>query len=151
MCEYKQVLTGEVDIGKSGDVLDSSALGSCIVICVYSFNKKVGGMAHVMLPGYAPESENEKKTKYAGNAIEELLSKMTSCEVDINNSEICLVGGANVLKESDSMIAKNNLDSIIEILREKSVKVSAQAVGGTTRRTATLNIEHGSVFFYRRK
>jgi len=50
-------------------------------------------MAHVMLPGYAPESETEQRTKYAGNAIDELLNQMKAIGCDLGRIEICLMGG----------------------------------------------------------
>ena len=75
----KQVLdvsTGEVKAGMGEAILRSTAIGSCVVIAAYNFKKKIGAMAHVMLPGAAPENSIDK-TKYAAGAIEELVKMIT--------------------------------------------------------------------------
>ena len=58
------VNAGEVKAARKPAMLRSVAIGSCIVIVAYNREKGVGAMAHIMLPGYAPEQSSEK-TKYA--------------------------------------------------------------------------------------
>ena len=61
--KMKQVLdvkTGEVKAGTGESVLRSIAIGSCVVVAAYDFNRKTGALAHVMLPGTAPEGSIDK-------------------------------------------------------------------------------------------
>ena len=69
------VNTGEVKVSKKDVILKSAAIGSCVVIAAYDKKKKVGSLAHIMLPGKAPKS-SEEKTRYAANAIDELIEKI---------------------------------------------------------------------------
>ncbi|MBF0521918.1 MAG: PAS domain S-box protein [Candidatus Omnitrophica bacterium] len=147
MSKIKDVMTGEVAVGRAGDLLKSSAIGSCVIVSAYSLQKKVGGLAHVMLPWYSPHEETPQKTRYAGNAIDELLRQMEVLGADINDLEVCLVGAGNVLKRSDDTTAKNNLDSVTELLRKKKIKIKAESVGGTTRRSVLFDIDKGNVFY----
>jgi len=141
------VPTGAVAAGKSPDIFRSCAIGSCVVISAYCWQRRVGGLAHIMLPGNAPCNGILEKTKYAENAIKELLCHMETLEADMEALDVCLVGAANVLKRPDDTVGQNNLDSVIEILEKKRIKIQAQSVGGTNRRSVTFDIGKGTVFY----
>jgi chemotaxis receptor (MCP) glutamine deamidase CheD len=59
--------------------------------------------------------------------------------------EITLVGGGNVLNREDDTICKENIESTVKLLREKGLKIRARALGGTNRRSVSLDIEEGIV------
>jgi len=139
------VLTGEVKTGSNKEILRSSAIGSCIVIVIYDLKLKIGGMAHIMLPGTAPENTKYDKTRYAHNAISELIEKMDVLGAKIEDIEFCVVGGANVLKRENDTIAQNNIDGILNLLKKQNFRIKAKSVGGTERRSATLNIKTGKL------
>ena len=44
------VVVADMKIGKSGDVLVTHALGSCLGLMVYDPKKEIGGLLHAMLP-----------------------------------------------------------------------------------------------------
>ena len=93
--------TGCLSAGSKEGVLTSSPLGSCVAVVAYDVTTKIGGLAHIMLPGKSAKGNNNK---YAENAITNLLDKFKNLGVPKTNIEICLVGGANVLrKESDNI------------------------------------------------
>ncbi|MHC4464156.1 MAG: chemotaxis protein CheD, partial [Planctomycetota bacterium] len=115
MREIIDVNTGEVKVGGEKVVLRSIAIGSC-VIAAYDSEKKIGAMAHVMLPGSAPKKALER-TKYAANAIEEMIYQMTGAGADKDNIEVCLVGGGNVLKKEDDTICRDNIKSTTQLLK----------------------------------
>lgn len=144
------VPTGKVEIGGENVILSSAAIGSCVVVSAYSLGKKVGGLAHVMLPGKSLKDDEQEKTKYAEDAIEEILKRMdvgAYGHAPVHDIEICLVGGANVLQRPDDMTGKNNIDSIVELLRGRKLKIKAQSLGGTERRSVTFDVERGSIFY----
>ncbi|MEA3444390.1 MAG: hypothetical protein U9R19_06640 [Bacteroidota bacterium] len=57
------VQTGEVKTGTKGELIKTSAIGSCIAIAAFDLKTHIGGMAHIMLSGYAPENKTSKKNK----------------------------------------------------------------------------------------
>lgn len=135
---------------KSGDkntILNSSAIGSCVVIAAYDANEKVGALAHIMLPGKAPEKKELQKTRYAANAMEELIRRMNLLGIKEKNIAVCLVGSANVLEKKDDTIALDNVTSVIDILKKENIKVKAKSVGGTERRSISLDIDNGSIYY----
>ena len=76
--------TGEVKTGRRNEILKSSGIGSCVVIAAYHPGKKVGVMAHVMLPGVAPERNDIQRTRYAADAIDEVIERMKKVHQGIN-------------------------------------------------------------------
>jgi len=144
--EIIYAMTGEVKKGDHNSILKSGAIGSCVVITAYNKKKQFGLMAHVMLPGKAPEKKDIKKTRYAHNAIDELimLNKINKSNEDI--IEVCIVGGANVLQKADDNIGQNVIDSIEEILKNKEIKVVARSLGGAQRRGISFDVETGKVY-----
>jgi len=141
------VLTGEVKAGGKDTILKSNAIASCVVIAAYDPIKEIGALAHAMVPGSAPEGRAFQRTRYAANAIEEMIDIMKHMGVNQESIEVCLVGGGNVLKRKDDTICQDNITSIVELLNEKCIKIRAKAVGGTERRSISLDIEKGSVYY----
>lgn len=142
------VSTGEVKAGNKDCILKSSAIGSCIVVAAWDPLASVGALAHVMLPGSAPAGrDSENETKYAVQAIAKMLKLVHELGAVTERLQICLVGGGNVLKRDDDRICRDNLLSIESILRHLNLPVREQAVGGTVRRSAWLEIQTGAFFY----
>ena len=141
------VHTGEVKAGGKDTILKSNAIGSCVAIAAYDSTKKVGVLAHVMLPGAAPEGKTFQRTRYAADAIGEMINRMTDLEANKDGIEVCLVGGGNVLKRKDDTISQQNIASVVELLNEERIKIRAKAVGGTERRSISLDVKNGTIHY----
>ena len=141
------VHTGEVKAGGKDTILKSNAIGSCVVIAAYDPTKKLGALAHVMLPGAVPEGKTFQRTRYAADAIQEMISRMTHLGANKGDIEVCLVGGGNVLKKEDDTICQENIASVVELLDEKRIKIGAKAVGGTERRSISLDVKEGTIHY----
>ncbi len=140
------VNSAEVVIGTGETILKSSPIGSCIVVAAYDSKKRIGAMAHIMLPGHAPEQSSEK-TKYAADGIEEMLNQMLKIGSNANNIEVCLVGAGNVLQKEDDTICKDNIKSVTAILAEKNIPVRASVLGGTERKSVFMNIGNETISY----
>ena len=138
------VNTGEVRVSTKSTVLQSLAIGSCIAVAAYDSKKGIGAIAHVMLPGRAPQKA-EEKTKYAADAIEEMLGRMKRAGADKDNIEVCLVGAGNVLKKKSDTICRQNIESTRSLLRENHVRVRRTVLGGTKRKSVFMDVESGVV------
>ena len=146
MKEIIDVNTGEVKVGRRKTMLRSIAIGSCIVIAAYDFRNKVGAMAHIMLPGSAPKKSSEK-TKYAADAVDEMINRMTQAGAKRSDIEVCLVGGGNVLKKKDDTICKDNIKSTTLLLKKKHIPVRTTVLGGTKRKGVFLDVESGCISY----
>ena len=97
-----------------------------------------------MLPGKSPKGNNNK---YAENAITNLINELKNLGVHKKNIEICLVGGANVLRKENDNIAMQVVNSVLDILEKKKLNIIASSLGGYERRTVYLNLNSGIVSF----
>ena len=138
---------GQVKAGSGKVILQSKAIGSCIALVAYDATKHIGALAHIMLPGRAPAKKAAEKNKYAADAIDAILDKMAALGSKKDNIGITLVGGGNILKREDDTICNANIESTLELLGKKDLKVRAQAVGGTVRRSVFLDVERGIVHY----
>ncbi|WP_321288975.1 chemotaxis protein CheD [uncultured Sunxiuqinia sp.] len=141
------VSTGEVKVCDINNHLKSTAIGSCVVVTAWDSFQKIGGMAHVMLPGAAPKGKKEYATKYASNAIDKLLGQLSQLGTKKENLKVYLIGGADVLKRENDTIGEDNLRSIQKCLGLKGLLIDAMAVGDTSRRSAFLNVSSGFVYY----
>jgi len=138
------VTTGCLSVGSKEGILTSSPLGSCVAVVAYDSTTKIGGLAHIMLPGKAPKGNDNK---YAESAITNLIDELKKLGVSKKHIEICLVGGANVLRKENDNIADQLIISISSTLEKKKLKVTASSLGGYERRTAKLILGSGIVNF----
>ena len=141
------VFTGEVKAAKENTILKSSAIGSCVVIAAYDAKEMVGALAHVMLTGASPEKGIYPKTRYAADAIVEMIGMMTHLGTDRENIEVCLVGGANMLQREDDAICQAIVDSVIELLHIQNIDIKEKSVGGSQRRSISMDVENGNIFY----
>lgn len=147
MGEQIIVQTGEVKVGLENDILKSSPIGSCVVVVFFDEKIVAGGMAHIMLPGKAPEKKGAIPTRYTENAIEDLLNGVIELGARKNYIKAVIAGGGNVLKREGDMIGTDNLNSVSSLLKEKNIPILAQSVGGTNRKSVRFDIRHRIIYF----
>lgn len=146
MKEIIDVNTGQVRLGRGEVILRSLAIGSCIAVAAYDSEARIGAMAHIMLPGSAPEKSSER-TKYAANAIDEMIGLMLEAKSRNGNVEVCLVGAGNVLQKEDDTICVANMQSITRLLDERNIPIRATVLGGTERKSMFFDVESGNVSY----
>ena len=142
------VQIGQVKTGTGNVILQSKAIGSCIAIVAYDPMRKIGSLAHIMLPGSAPgDKEPREKTRYAADAIDAILSDLSQLGSKTDDLELTLIGAGNVLKKTDDTVCKDNIESTLQHLQKRHLKLKAQALGGTRRRSVSLDVESGTVSY----
>jgi len=146
MKEIIDVSTGQVKLGRGNVVLRSLAIGSCIAAAAYDCRARIGAVAHIMLPGRAPQNSPEK-TRYAEDAIEELIGLMADGSSSPGNLDVCLVGAGNVLRKADDTICMANIRSTIQAFEQRDIPIRATALGGADRKSIFLDIVTGKVSY----
>ena len=142
----KYVHTGEIVISSGNDKLISTPLGSCVAVLAYDHSNKISGMAHIMLPGKAP-ANSDNPDKYAENAIENLIKKLIVFGCSKDSIVFCLAGGGNVLNKETDSISKYVIDSVLENLKRRKLKVVATHLGGFERRSLIFCNSLKTVFY----
>ena len=139
--------TGEVAACRTTGILRAAAIGSCAVAAAYDARAGVGGMAHVMLPGVCPDGASSRRTRYAEDAVSEMLRRMRALGAEPSRVRVCLVGGANVLGPGHESPGPEVVQALREALESEQLVPAAQETGGILRRSCTLDVERGRVVY----
>ncbi len=138
----------DVKVGKAPSILKTS-LGSCIAVCLYEPDKKVGGMLHCMLASSAGTDKTKpgfKKAKYADTGMECLIGMIKdNFQVSEKNLKAKIFGGAKILKNISKNIGLENAEAVRRILKSYGIKIIAEKVGGDKGYKILFNLENGRV------
>ncbi|MGL4370414.1 MAG: chemotaxis protein CheD [Spirochaetota bacterium] len=133
----------QLKIASSPQVL-RTILGSCVGICIYDRQKKIGGLAHVLLP---EASGSENPEKYANTAIPMLVDLLfkQGCKREFMSAKIA--GGAAMFKFSQGnmlgQIGERNIEAAKKALAAKNIPVLQEDVGGCSGRVIDFFLEDG--------
>ncbi|MFX1512208.1 MAG: chemotaxis protein CheD [Promethearchaeota archaeon] len=145
------VTAGNISISHSPKVLQVVGLGSCIALTFYSPKKKLGALAHVVLPSSKKARTPQFKGKYADTAVKELISLFRNKKVQPENTIVKICGGSNMFTNfrSDVFdIGKKNYIAIKEELTKNKLKITAKDIGGNKGRSIYFNLENGEIEIY---
>ena len=138
----------DLKVAKHPDILTTLGLGSCIGITLYDRVKKIGGLAHVMLPTYKG-FEGQNIAKFADSAIIELVNQITRLGATRGALVAKIAGGAHMFGKSQNndimKIGERNAKASLAILGQLRIPVQANDTGGTYGRTIELDIDTGAL------
>jgi chemotaxis protein CheD len=146
--EFNLINVGIADfaISSSPDIL-RTILGSCVGICLYDPESRIGGMSHIMLPTMKDSSKSMKK--YADAAIPLMLRDMEERGAKRGSIRAKIAGGATMftLSENSVMgeIGNNNVARVREVLKGLGISLAAEDTGGNYGRTIDFYLETGMV------
>jgi chemotaxis protein CheD len=123
----------------------NTILGSCIAVCFWDVNLKIGGMCHYMLPYW--NGEGLASPKYGNIAIEKLLDKMYTLGSKKFNIIAKVFGGGEVIETRNPQfhIGDRNIKLANEMLDELKIKILSSSVGGKLGRKIIFSTETGEV------
>ncbi|MEG1687139.1 MAG: chemotaxis protein CheD, partial [Angelakisella sp.] len=111
----------DLNVAKSPEVLVTYALGSCVGICLYDANARVGGLVHIMLPDSTQIfGGSQQLNKFADTGIAELIKRMEALGARRTFMKAKIAGGAQMFAAiSNSAIANignRNVVAVKEVL-----------------------------------
>lgn len=147
--------------GGKDDVLVAYSLGSCVGLAVWDPVKKIGGLAHIVLPSSegslavsgltsrraAPEA-GASPGKYADTAVPMLASLMKDAGCDISRLKGYLAGGAHVLRSLSwpaGDIGAANARAAQEAAWKQGITILKTDIGENFGRTMRLYVADGRV------
>jgi chemotaxis protein CheD len=149
MAKIIQVGMADLKTGLAPDKLITAGLGSCIGICILDRTKRIGSMAHIMLPSSVQAKNAQNRAKFADTAIEMVLEEMQKMGANSSSLVAKIAGGAQMFKfsgESDILkIGERNSVAVEENLLKYRIKLLAKDTGGNYGRTITFDIETGDL------
>ncbi|WP_047151666.1 chemotaxis protein CheD [Aneurinibacillus tyrosinisolvens] len=137
----------DLNIAKSPDRIRTTGLGSCVGVVLFDSQKKIGGMAHVMLPESSLSKGTLNMAKYADTAIPKLIDDMEKAGANRRKLVAKLAGGAQMFSfssTSDTMrIGPRNVEACKSALNEARIPILAEDTGGNCGRTIELDSNTG--------
>ena len=138
----------DLKVAKAPDKLTTLGLGSCVGITLYDKARKIGGMAHCMLPSYKG-FEGQNKAKFVDSAVIELINHLVRTGASRGALIAKIAGGAHMFGYSQNndllKIGERNAAAGLAILKQLAIPVHANDTGGTRGRTIELDIDSGAL------
>ncbi|MGN0586406.1 MAG: chemotaxis protein CheD [Oscillospiraceae bacterium] len=139
----------DLNIAKEPDVLATYALGSCVGICLYDPDKKIAGLAHIMLPlsKEAAGSAVDNRRRYADTGITELIQTMSLSGASPSRLVAKIAGGAQMFSTTSSVfnIGERNVAAVKKILAAYRIRIIAEQTGENFGRTVFFYPEDGTM------
>ncbi len=134
----------QVKFGANPAVL-RTILGSCIGICIYDRAKKIGGLAHILLPNDTSGGANPEK--YADTAIPLLVNRLVKEGAKKEFMSAKIAGGASMFKfqanVSLGQIGDRNIEETRKTLEKMGIPLLEEDVGGNTGRVIDFFLNDG--------
>jgi chemotaxis protein CheD len=129
----------DLNVAASPDTLTTIGLGSCVGLVLYDALVKIGGMAHIMLPDSAINTDFKNKAKFADTAVETLIQLIASRGAHPGRLSAKLAGGANMFSTSSQndimKVGQRNVDACRRLLKNRNIPILSEDTGGNVGRT----------------
>lgn len=141
---------GELHAAKGADVvLVAFGLGSCVAVCGYDPVRKVGGMAHTVLPSSSEGSSSASRAKFVDMAVPMLLQRMEELGAARRRLIVRIVGGAQAFAvvngNAVASIGDRNVQAAKAALADLGLHLSGDDTGGAQGRTVRLYVGSGKL------
>lgn len=146
MANIVTVGIADLNVVKSPDTLVTYALGSCVGICLYDNEKKIAGLAHIMLPLSKEAVQGvDNKRRYADTGIMELIQTMNLQGATTARLTAKIAGGAQMFNASSAVfnIGERNVEAVKKILASYRIRIIAEETGANFGRTVFFHGETG--------
>jgi len=139
------VKMAEMDVVADGRSL-KTILGSCVGVILRDPERRVSGLAHIMLP--ARRRDDEAMGKYADSAVPALLGRLATNGYRVASLRALLIGGAQMFPMGNTGLASigdQNVEAARKALQEKKIPIIYEDTGGSAGRSVSFNNSTGEV------
>jgi chemotaxis protein CheD len=143
--EAVTVKMAEMEVVTDGRSL-KTLLGSCVGVVLRDPERRISGLAHIMLP--ARRHDDEASGKYADSAIPALLARLTRSGGRAGALQALLIGGAQMFPMGNTSLASigdQNVEAARRVLEEKRIPIVFEDTGGTVGRSVVFDNATGKV------
>jgi chemotaxis protein CheD len=133
---------------KSGH-MSVRGLGSCVAIVLHDPERKIGGIAHVVLPSHTLARDQSMPAKFADTAVPHLLQELRDRGARDDGLVVRLIGGASMFAplnpSSNVHMGTRNVAACRQAVAAAGLTVVGEDVGGETGRSLLFDVEEGTV------
>jgi len=156
--EIVNVGVAEYYVTHNPHVLASYGLGSCVGVALYDDKRRIGGLAHIMLPDSKSMTKKGNPGKFADTAISAMVEEMERLGSKRWDIKAKIAGGACMFTIPGAVNPRNvpgpclgmqigdrNIDAAKDALKELKVQLVSEDTGGSYGRTMRFDISDGKV------
>ena len=144
-----KVRVADAAVAKGGTTIVTIGLGSCVAIVLHDAERRVGGLAHILLPSESLSQDRSNRAKFPTTAVPLLLEHMRELGARPGQLVAKLVGGASMfvalLPTSGLQMGERNLMATRTVLAQAGIPIVAEEVGGGHGRSVYFRVDSGAV------
>jgi len=128
-----------------------TVLGSCVGVCLFEKQERIGGLNHILLPGNPDFEHYNDSARYGINAMELLINGIMKMGGKRQNIIAKAFGGACVTSSFsyENGPGQKNIEFVRRFLKDEKIKLVSYDFGGYDIRKIFLNSNTGDVFLKR--
>lgn len=135
-------------VGRSGHVIVSIGLGSCVAIALYDPRTAIGGLAHILLPSESLSRDRSNRAKFPSTAVPLLLEEMRA--LGAHGPFVAkIAGGASMfgqlLPAGGINMGERNVVATRQALAAANIPIVAEDTGGDYGRSVYFHLTNGSL------
>ncbi len=146
--EVLEVAIGEGVVTEAPRIICSKGLGSCVVVTLYDAERRIGGLAHIMLPHSVSLNGHHTPYNCADTAIAALLKDLQSKGAGRLNTVAKMAGGGRMFsdyQDSGPGIGAENIMSIKQVLTQEQILLIGEDIGGHHGRNVEFRLDSGKM------
>ncbi len=152
-----RIKISEYYLAKNGETIKSYGLGSCVGVAVWDPKKKIGALAHILLPASKNSAAAANSAKYAPGAVAVMMEELVEAGCEPRRLLAKMAGGANIFPrrfnscagEPGANLGRRNVLAARKALARKKIPLAAEEVGGETGRIIEFNPATGELRIYK--
>ncbi len=124
----------------------TTILGSCVSVCIWDKELRIGGINHYLLPLW--NGEGLESPRYGNVAIARLIKKLQAFGSSKKNMIAKVFGGASVIPNGGvglMNIGERNIELAKDILKKEKIRIIGSDVGGELGRKIIFDTRAGFV------
>lgn len=131
----------------------TTVLGSCVGVCLFEKQERIGGLNHILLPGRPDLNSCNDSARYGVNAMELLINGIMKLGGKKENIIAKAFGGASVTSSlpSENGPGQKNIEFVTKFLKDEDIRLVSHDLGGYHIRKILLYSDTGDVFLKRLK
>lgn len=144
-----EVGMAEMKVSQAPNILVTRGLGSCVGIVLYDSVKKIGGLAHPMLPDIETAKIKTNQSKFVNSVVYKMFEDLRRQGCLKSMLRAKLFGGGHMFSAipSQSMfnIGAKNIEMSKDILKSLGIRLIGEDTGGNYGRTIEVDLSTGVV------
>lgn len=138
--DFISVHIGEICVTGKPATLVVHGLGSCIALVLFDEGMRLGGLAHILLPGPRPAGDAmfNMPAKYGDEALNRMIEAFMENGGKKQRLRAALIGGARIFsaeQEVDNEVGPRNVRAMRSLVKSKEIPILAEELGGRIGRS----------------